>query len=506
MMTATNTSIETIEDDNTLLNFSHLSNEELYSYLQQLFKEHMDVQLTEKSISLQQSNYTTNKIDFIFINADSIVQQSQINDVALPAINEALQSVSKLSVENLQHNLHINWTLIASEAQSITIHRFCSFIFEGNLIVYIAQLKAFFALTLPTFPSRQPSDASSETSIRGSRDGLVEDISSNVALLRRRIRSVHFVCKTFAIGKLTNTKVAVMYLDNKISEEVKTTLLTRIEAIRVDSLLTIGELEQFISNKKRYFSFPVVDHSGRPDFIAKNILEGRFVVLVDNNPIALMGPSNLSSFMRSPEDSYFPVLASNIGIIIRLFSLIISVFLPSFYIAITSFHPDQIPFQLLSTISLARTGLPVESPLEMFLIMILMELFREATFRMPSSTSQAITVVGGLIIGEASINAGLVSPIVVVVSALTIVASATLVNQSLASTAVILRFSSFIVSALLGMFGFISAVFVLLILMSTIRSFGVPYLVIFTPSYWGKLLKSYLQIPLQWKKANKKEK
>lgn len=505
-MTTSDINIETIEDDNTMLDFSHYSNEELYNYLQQFFAKHMDVQITEKSVSIQQSNYSTTKMDFLFLCSDSIVQQSQINDVALPAINEALQSVTKLSIEHLQHNLHINWTLIASETKSITIHRFCSFIFEGNLIVYIAQLKAFFALTLPSFPTRQPSEASSETSIRGSRDGLVEDISSNVALLRRRIRSVHFVCKTFSIGKLTNTKVAVMYLDNKISEEVKTTLFKRIEAIHVDSLLTIGEIEQFISDKNRFFSFPIVDHSGRPDFIAKNILEGRFVVLVDNNPIAVMGPSNLSNFLRSPEDSYFPILATNVGILIRLLSLIISVFLPSFYIAITSFHPDQIPFQLLSTIGLARTGLPVESPLEMFLIMFLMELFREATFRMPSSTSQAITVVGGLIIGEASINAGLVSPIVVVVSALTIVANATFVNQSLASSAVILRFSSFIISSLLGMFGFISAIFVLIIIMSKIRSFGLPYLLIFTPAYWSKLSKSFLQIPIQLKKANKKEK
>lgn len=531
------------EANNTESQKLELSNKSL-KYFQDLFKKHMDIQITEKQVKIDKNSKSNHankdktkenskennkdasnqqhagedtylaklqknktqqdqNIDLIFIYSDTMVSQSQITDIALPGLNETFSAIEKLTVSELQSSSLISWDLVGSKDEAITLQRLYSYLFEGNLIIYIAKLEAMFTITLPSYPQRSPGDAASETSIQGSRDGLIEDISSNVALIRRRIRSMHLVCHTYNIGELTNTKVAVLYMDNKISKHVKSTLLKRIENINVESMLTIGEMEQLISGRNRFYSFPVVDHSGRPDYIAKNILEGRFVVLVDNNPIALMGPCNLTTFLRSPEDSYFPVMATNIGILIRALSLLITVFLPSFYIAITMYHPDQIPFQLLSTIGIARVGLPVEAPLELFLIMVLMELFREATFRMPSSIAQTVTVVGGLIIGEASINAGLVSPIIVVIAALTIVASATLVNQTVTSTAVLLRFISYIFSSLLGMLGFILSFFTLLVILTRIRSFGVPYLVIMTPAYWGKLAHSFLELPMNWLKVHR---
>lgn len=492
----TNNQQKTVHD-NTIVNLKNGDTD----YFKLLFKQLVDVQVNGKVIDL----HNEETINIVLINAETMVSSSQLNDFALPALYQSMSSLEQFNLKSLQAILSINWTLIDTTSQPLTVHRLCSYIFEGNLVVYIQELQAIFTISLPSMPLRQPSEAPSETPIRGARDGLVEDVSNNIALLRKRIRSIHLVCETYNLGTLTNTKVAVMYMNNIISPEVKDTLDQRLQNINVESLLTIGEVEKLISDKSRFFSYPVVFHSARPDYIAKNLLEGRFVILVDNNPIAIMGPCNLLNVLRSPEDSYFPILATNIGLFIRLISLFFTVFLPAFFIAITSFHPDQIPFQLLATIGVARVGLPVESPLELFLIIFLMEMFREASFRMPTSIAQTVTVVGGLIIGEASISAGLVSPIIVVVAALTIVASATLINQTIVSTAVLLRFICFLLASILGMFGFIISLFFVLVSLSRVRSFGVPYLLIFTPTYWGKLKKNYLQTPYSWFNIQRKK-
>lgn len=481
------------------LNPSNLNKQTLNHY----YKHIADVQITEKSYAITKHALQKN-VSVLLLYSDCLISQSSLIDVVLPAIEKVLNSVNQLDAQSLEQKLSMNWQLLASKDEPITLHRLSSILFEGNLIVFIEQAQVLFAITVPTVPQRQPTDAPSETPIRGARDGLVEDVSQNLALIRKRLRTVHLVCKTYTIGHFTNTKVVLLYLDNKIKEQVRLTIEERIEGIDVESLLTIGDLEQLIS-EKQYFSFPVVDHSGRPDYLAQNLLEGRFVILTDNNPIAMIGPGKLTGFLRSPEDKYFPVLATNFGILIRVFGLLLTIFLPAFYIAVTTFHPDQIPFQLLATIGNSRVGLPFEATIELFLIMCFMEVFREATFRMPGSISQAITVVGGLIIGDASINAGLVSPIIIVVAALTIVSGATLVNQTLASTAVLLRLIVYIVSAVLGMFGFILSFFLLVALLSKIKSFGAPYILNLEPNNWRKLLKTFFQVPLAWLPSTRKE-
>jgi len=470
--------------------------------LSHYFKNLQDIQITEKTYDIK-GQYTNKQATLLLIYSDCMISQSSLIDFVLPSIEEVLSKIDRLTEQTLQNKLTMNWEVIASETESITLHRLSSFIFEGDLIVFVKEAKTLLSVTIPALPSRQPSDAAAETSIRGPRDGLVEDLSQNLALIRKRIRSVHLVCKTYTLGHLTNTKVALLYLDNKVNEQVRQTVEHRLENINVEALLTAGELEEVISESHLY-SFPLLDHSGRPDFLSQNLIEGRFVLLTDNNPVALIGPGKITSFLRSPEDRHFPVMATNIGILIRCISLFITIFLPSFYIAITTFHPDQIPFQLLATIGNSRVGLPLEAPIELFLIMFLMEMFREATFRMPSSIGQTVTVVGGLIIGESAINAGLVSPIIVVVAALTIVASASLINQSLTSTAVLLRFIFFFISSILGMFGFILCIFTLVIIFSQLKSFGVPYAVILTPPNWRKLLKSFFQVPNIWLPSTRK--
>jgi hypothetical protein len=224
-------------------------------------------------------------------------------------------------------------------------------------------------------------------------------------------------------------------------------------------------------------------------------MSGRFVLIVDGNPSVIIGPVNLFLLLKSPEDASFPFLPVNMGRLLRFIGLFVTIFLPGFYIALTSFHMDQIPFPLVATISVGRMGLPMESGIEMFLIMLLMELFREAGVRLPSAIGQTLTVVGGLIIGDAAIRAGMVSPLMIVVIAVTVVAGATIVNQVMTSSILILRFLCFILGATLGIYGFILSMILFLIYLTDLKSFGIPYLTPLTPLNFKQAIASLFKVP-----------
>jgi hypothetical protein len=199
--------------------------------------------------------------------------------------------------------------------------------------------------------------------------------------------------------------------------------------------------------------------------------------------------------MKSPEDIHFNYVYISFARIIRQVSLFLSVTLPGFWVSLAAFHQDQIPFRMMATISGTRLGLPLSAQMEMFILLMLLEIFREAGVRLPSYIGQTLTVVGGLIIGDASIRAGFVSPSVVVVGAITAVTSVTLVNQSLSTVVSVLRLGIFLVASFIGMYGLILSLILFVAYLSRLQSFGVPYLTPLTPIHLRDLASSYLRLP-----------
>ena len=447
----------------------------------------------------QSTGKAKNSKQVFIVFSDVVINNSMLSETIFPELNLIYEKSKFESISSLQQVTLLNWSDISLPDSPITLNQFSALLFEGNLMFIVPDLQAIWTINISNFPTRSTEDSASETSIRGPRDGLIEDISSNVALIRRRIRSQHLACETFTLGTRTSTKLALMYIDDIANPETIKNIRTKLEAIHVDQVVTTGNLEELISEQS-FAIFPTMDYSGRPDFVADSLLNGRFALILDNNPTAIIAPANFLLLLKSPEDSYFPLLSSNIGRLLRLIALFSTIFLPSFYVAMTTFHPDQIPFSLLATISTSRHGLPLDTGLEMIIIMSLMELLREAGIRLPSSISQTLTVVGGLIIGDAAIRAGLVSPIIIVVTAITVVASATLVNQSISSTVVMLRFFSFLFGTFLGIYGFILSFILFCLYLSTIRSFGVPYLAPLSPLDIRGLMPAIFEIPMRWMK------
>ncbi|MBU8732158.1 spore germination protein [Cytobacillus pseudoceanisediminis] len=371
-------------------------------------------------------------------------------------------------------------------------------LFDGNFLFLADQ--HLLSIKAANLPKRQPEESALETSIRGPKDGFVEDLQTNISLIRRRLNTSTLCVEKYTIGKRSKTKVALMYIEDIIDQRVLEEIHKRMGKVELDILTSIHELDSLI--RDRPFSiFPSLDYTGRPDFIVQALNQGRFAILVEGNPTVTFAPVSLLLQTKSPEDHYINYAFVSLERIIRMIGITVSGFLPGVWIAFSAFNIEQIPYLMVATISVSRFGLPLSAPIEMFIILLLFELFNEAGIRLPRAIGQTVAVLGGLIVGDAAIRAGLTSPTMLVVSAITYISSFTLVNQSLSSAITIVRFIVIIVSTFLGLFGVIVCYILTVLYLSTLSSFGVPYLSSIAPISWRESVKAFLMLPVQFYKS-----
>ncbi|MCC3375345.1 spore germination protein [Cohnella sp. REN36] len=367
-------------------------------------------------------------------------------------------------------------------------------VYMGDLLLFFPEKGALFAANLANRPRRTPEESSVEISIKGPKDCFIEDVVTNVALIRKRIRSNTLNVENYILGKRTRTRAALLYIRDIANSDMLEQVRRKLREIDADGVYSINQLEEWLVGS-RFKIFPLLDFTGRPDYTTTALLAGRFIIIVDGNPLVLVGPAGLSLILKSPEDVHFNYSYVSFARAIRGLSLFLSIFLPGIWVALASFHQDQIPFRIMATVAMSRMGLPFSSQFEMFILLMLLEIFREAGVRLPSSIGQTLTSIGGLIIGDAAIRAGLVSPSVVVVGAVTAVSGVTLVNQSLSTVVSILRLFFFLMSTFLGMYGVILGMVLLIGYLSRLRSFGVGYLAPLSPLRVQDLFSSFLRVP-----------
>jgi len=339
-----------------------------------------------------------------------------------------------------------------------------------------------------------PTESSTEISIKGPKDGFNEDMATSVALIRKRLRSHSLHVQEFTLGRRTKTKLSLLYFEDIISPKILNAVQKSLNSIDTDGIYSINQLEEGLTGS-RYKFLPLLDYTGRPDYCVNSLLSGRFLIVMDGNPLVIVGPAGLSLLLKSPEDIHFNYTYIAFARLIRLFSLFLTVFLPGIWVALMAFHQDQLPFRIMATISVSRLGLPFSAQIEMFILLMLLEIFREAGVRLPTSIGQTLTSIGGLIIGDAAIRAGLVSPSVVVIGAITAVSGVTLVNQSLSTGVSIIRLFFFLLSCFLGMYGVILGIVIFIALMGSQQSFGVSYLAPLSPLKIKDLVASFLRLP-----------
>lgn len=323
---------------------------------------------------------------------------------------------------------------------------------------------------------RSVSEPTNESVVRGPRESFIESLPTNIGLVRRRLITPKLKVELRFIGRISHTAVAVIYLDGIAQDAIVEEVKSRLDKIDIDGVLESLYIEEMIEDPMGYTPFPTVFNTERPDRIAAGLLEGRVGILVDGTPIALLVPSGLTQFLYSNEDYYQRYDIASLLKMLRTFTFVLSFIMPGFYVALLTFHQEMIPTPLLIALTGQREGVPFGIAIEVALMEITFEILREAGIRLPKTIGAAVSIVGGLVLGQAAVEAALVGPGTVITVSLTAIASFCTPSYNMAIAARLLRFILLILSAFLGAFGLFFGLIMIVIHLNSLRSFGIPYL------------------------------
>lgn len=351
---------------------------------------------------------------------------------------------------------------------------------SGNCALFVDTINVAFNIDVKGFKQRSVDTPNNEIVIKGPQEGFVENIRTNTSLLRRIINNENLIIENIEVGDITKTKCGVCYMKNITNSDLIAEVKYRLNNLSVDSILSTGQLEQLIEDDDK-IGIPQVLSTERPDKCTKYLMQGRVIVLVNGNPYALIMPATLIDFMSSPEDTNLRTLFANFLKAIRIIAVFLTLLLPGLYISVTSFHQEILPTELLFSILSARENVPFPVIFELLLMEISFELIREAGLRVPSPIGPTIGIVGALILGEAAVNANIVSPILIIIIAITGISSFAIPDFSFGFHLRVFRFLFTILGFIAGFLGIGLGMFVYISILSDIKSFGVPYTVPFAP-------------------------
>lgn len=368
---------------------------------------------------------------------------------------------------------------------------------HGNCALFIDTISVAFDIEVKGFKQRSVEKPANEVVVKGPHEAFVENIRVNTSLLRRIVNCEDLVIENIEVGEVTETKCAVCYLSDITNDDLVAEVKYRINNLLIDSLLSSGQLEQLISDTN-FLNVPQVLATERPDKSASYLLNGRVVVLVNGSPYALIMPAVLNDFLSSPDDKNEKPLFANFLKFVRGLATFLTLLLPGLYIAITSFHQELLPTELLFSILASRENVPFPSFVEIFLLEISFELIREAGLRVPSPLGPTIGIVGALVLGQAAVSAGVVSPILVIVVAITGISSFAIPDYSFGLHIRISRFVFIFLGYLCGFLGIALGLFVYLSMMAGTTSFGVPYMTGVSP--FEKIKGNTYLLPPIWKR------
>jgi Bacillus/Clostridium GerA spore germination protein len=432
---------------------------------------------------------------FTLVFCKGLIDSELLEKTLLPFLNEIVEKDDDTIRSTLNNRFVVHEINIDSENKMKIEHS----LFSGHVLLLAEKNKTLYAINLSKMPSRTPEESNTEISIRGARDGFIEDLEINFALIRKRLKTSSLNSKSFTIGRRSQTAVSLLFIDDIIDPDLVKRVEKRLKNIDVDAIISSSELEEALSDSV-FSIFPLLDNTGRPDFAVQSLLQGRFVLIVDGSPTVLIGPASLAITLKSPEDAHANFYMVSFERFLRFTGLFTTVSLPGLWVALTTFHPDQLPYPLLATLTLSRTGLPLSLPLEMMIMVVLFELFKEAGARLPRAVGQTVAVLGGLIVGDAAIRAGLTSPTTLVVVAITMIASYTFVNQSLSGNLLFLRIYTLLMCAMFGLFGFFISMLSIFLLVSSLRSFDYPYIESLASMNAADTFKSFFKAPFPFMK------
>ncbi|MBJ6361459.1 spore germination protein [Paenibacillus sp. GCM10012307] len=428
---------------------------------------------------------------------DTMIQQHHTNyvkETLQDLVNHRVGTGESVTPEQIirffqNHGVSSGTAELLKDFDEVTRH-----ITEGCLVIFFDKWNQALSYKAAEVEKRQVSEPINEPVVQGPHITLIEDINTNIGILRHLLQSPKLKFISFNAGRESNRTVSYGYLEGAVNPEVLTNFQSRIKSIKEEEILEVSYLEDWIGDSV-YSPFPQVRYTERPDNTAAALLDGKIIVMVDGSPTVLICPGNFYEFLMSSEDYYQRTIFSSLIRLLRIGAFFIALMLPSTYVALSTFHSELIPTVLLLAILDTREGIPFPAFMEALIMEIFFELLREAGIRLPRPIGSAVSIVGALVIGQAAIQAKIASPVMVIVVALTGIASFALPQYSMAIALRIMRFPLMVMGATLGGVGIMIGFLLALLHLCKLRSLGQPYMAPTTPLDIWQLRDVLVMVP-----------
>ena len=421
------------------------------------------------------------KVDCLIVYIEVAVSNMMLDD---SAIGKMINHFWEISPDQIQDFVQNNSLGIADVKKLADLDEAVEAMLTGDAVFFIDGYDKAMKISSKGYPSMGVMEAESEKVLRGSREGFSDSVKSNSALVRKRLRDTRLKVEEYKIGVRSHTLTQVLYMDDLVRPELLEKIRNKVKKMSFDGIFDGGMVEQLLE-ENRWTPFPQFQHTERPDKAASGLLEGRIALVVDNSPGVLLLPVTYQMFFQAGDDYYTRFAVASFARLLRFAASLFAIGFPGLYVAIAAFHTEMLPTSFLLSIATARTGIVIPVALEVLLMEFQFELLKEAGIHLPGQLGGTIGIVGGLIVGQAAVEAGIVSTIVVIVVAFTAIASFIVPNESFGSVFRLLKFLFIITAAVWGIYGYLLTFTALLLHLSQLESFGVPYM---QPSVCGENL------------------
>ncbi|MDD3364893.1 MAG: spore germination protein [Syntrophomonas sp.] len=431
-------------------------------------------------------------LEAVSIYINKVIDDEDLNQHILRPLmlNCKRDSIKELGSKNLIDAIYQTSITLTKISKANTLPSLVQNIFDGMTVLMFDGLEEVLVIDMHGGEFRAIDTPPAEQTMRGSREGFIERLDINIALIRRRLRDPKLVVEKTMVGRRSRTQVAVLYIEDIADPQIVTEVKKRINEIDIDGISASGFIEQFIEDNP-YSIFPQVYATERPDRMEPLLLEGRIGIIVDNTPLALAVPALFVQFIQASEDYYERTLFSSYIRLMRYAALIIAIFLPAMYIALLSYQPELLPYDLLINFSKSRMAVPFPVVIEAFVMEIIIQLVIEAGLRLPNQIAQTVGVVSGIILGQAAISAKIASPSVILVISLSIICTYALPSTSMVLAVRFLRLPMMFLAATFGVFGLSCGWIIIQAHLISLDSMGVPYFAPLAPIRFGDLKDAF---------------
>jgi spore germination protein KA len=448
-------------------------------------------------VVIREFNTSRDRVKLALLFIDGLVDKKLINDnIIQPILSGTIAHdyAEKITADNAFELIKKHVATASELSQVSNLTQAIKMVLSGDTALFIDGEQRILIFGTRMWEKRSVDEPVTEAAVRGPREGFTETMRINTSLLRRRIKNENLRIETMKAGRRTATDINLVYINDIVNMDTLAEVRRRIAAIDTDAILESGYIEEYIEDVP-FSIFPQIEHTERVDKAAAAILEGRILVMTDNTPFMLIIPTSFFQFLQASEDFYERPFAATFLRLLRLFALNIALILPASYVAVINFHQEMLPTSLLLNIAAAREGIPFPALAEALLMESTFEVLREAGVRLPKTVGQAVSIVGGLVIGDAAIRAGLVSPGMVIVVAATAISTFAIPAFNASISLRILRFPLIILGAVMGLYGVIFGLIIILIHLAGLQSFGVPYLTPLVHGTADDMVKTLIRPP-----------